>query len=312
MNAGASARHGVHPGWVRGWNLVLDDGLPRILREWLADAFMAFEPPDDSALRPARVQWASQVDALQGPISRKQVQAGGVELEFVQPVPASPVAEPIQFELIDRDAASGCNVAVCSSEVWSLSCWGPAPQAAVYLAITECFRSQAWLSLHASASVDPGEAVRGARLVLGRSGAGKSCDLLAHLQQGCLPLGEDRVWVDARTLLAVARDTSIRVHPSMVRMFPMLQGCPSSLHADGKLCIDLDDLAVIPSAPARVIRVLEARQATPRSPLALTQLLWQAAGLPLTAQGRHWVQHGVSRLLALALSTPAISFDFDR
>jgi hypothetical protein len=282
----------------------MDDSLPPNLREWLADAFMAFEPPDESGLRPVRIQWGPQVQPLAGPASRKRIQAGGVELEFVQPVHASPVTDN-RFELIDRDAASGCNVSVSSGEPWALSCWGPAPQAAAYLAITECFRSQAWLSLHASASVDPGEAVRGARLVLGRSGAGKSCDLLARLHQGCLPLGEDRVWLNARTLLAVARDTSIRIHPSMVRVFPILEGCPSRVHADGKLCIDLDDLAVIPSAPATVILILEARQPAHSSLLALTRLLWQAAGLPLTAQGRLWAQQGVSRLLALVLAPTA-------
>ena len=173
------------------------------------------------------------------------------------------------------------------------------------LGTTEICRASGWMTVHAAAYVTQEGRCR---LVLGRSGAGKSTRVIHAVLQGASFLGEDRVWLRGSDLQLMPRDDAIRLLPDACARLGLRQSLLQCRDPDGKVRISLATLGIAAARPRAVddIELLVERggevAGETEGRLQLLQALWEAIGRPFMPQARPACEAAVSRLL----STPTI------
>lgn len=171
---------------------------------------------------------------------------------------------------------------------------------ALYVAVCETLRESGLVPLHAAVVVRDGRATA----LAAPSGTGKTTTLLRLLGRGWRPLAEDLSWLDPATGTLHGWDRGLRLWQDGVeRMGPELAGAEWSTDSDGKRFLPWDALGVERVTRARLTRVIvlerDASRPTGLEPLAprdAVRVLWQAMGVPLSADVRASVSEHVARM----------------
>jgi hypothetical protein len=258
------------------------------LRDWLSEEWRVYDagrlPADEIAV----IVPASATDRQREgePGSRRTLLVDGHEL----------VLDQTAGECTLEGVGGGCRFSLSSSLPVDVRFWGDRPQVAVYTALSEIFRAKGWLSIHASGVVWD-ELDAKAHLYLGRSGAGKSFQLLKSIAEGARPIGEDRIWLGAADLRVAARDDSIRIKDDGFAMFRWLDRHRATIDPDGKYRIRYRDLQVVPALPCflAAYSILGAQKVW--TPIEVAAVLWEAVGLPFTPESRSVVAAVVTQLI---------------
>jgi hypothetical protein len=281
--------------WVRGWRLRIDACVAGPLSDWLRASFCAYRAPEDAPPVAVIHRLPEPPCTLPGAPTPLMVDEVTLLLRSAFPTGESPCG----FQLTHPHGDGGCDARQQAGGSWRLGYWGEEPRVALYTAVTEAFRANGWLSVHASASVNLRDGPPLAHLSLGASGAGKSFQLLHDVGSGRSPLGEDRVWIQADGLVAMARDAAVRVRPDAFEHFTWLRAADAVRHPDGKFAVSYERLGVVPAPPTRIVAVSVPRACTPSHSLAAAQAAWQAVGLPFTAAGRRHATRAVAALVPM-------------
>lgn len=178
---------------------------------------------------------------------------------------------------------------------------------ALYVAVSEALRASGLLPVHAAVVVRDGHATA----LAGPSGTGKTTTLLRLLRRGWRPLAEDLSWLDPATGtlhgwdrgLRLWQDGLERLGQTLERMSPELAAAAWSTDPDGKRFLAWDALGVERVPRARLTRVVllerDAARPTCLEPLAprdAVRVLWEATGVPLSAEVRAMVSVHVARM----------------
>jgi hypothetical protein len=174
----------------------------------------------------------------------------------------------------------------------------------LYVALSEALRASGLVPLHAAVAARGEEAVAW----LGASGLGKSTTLLFAVESGWRPIAEDLGWIEPATLRLYGWDRGVRCWPETLRrFFPRLRGGEAT--ADGKRLISYEQLRATEPRCGTLTRlaVLERDAAgpsrsEPASARDLVKALWEATGVPLSAQSRDAAKACIERLSRLPVS----------
>lgn len=174
----------------------------------------------------------------------------------------------------------------------------------LHVAMCETLRSRGFVPLHAAVVVRDGKATA----VVGRRGVGKSSTLLALIEQGWAPLGEDVAWLDwnTRRVHAWSGEIGVRLTDEGLGRLPMRWRDARWRRArDEKLLLLYDDMSVPRTLSAELTRVVvlerDASVSTVVRPLpmrAAVRALWECAGVPLCTFSRDTFAAQVPLLLS--------------
>lgn len=291
--------------WHTHWRLRADPGLPAQLTALLDDHFNAWQ--GDAALPQEPLASVGLLDA-------HAVQALQDMAEVtVHALPGAWPGPPVHRLVLTsshwalRCADSVCWVTPGQGARHALRCWGPDAAMPLLLALTELFRADGWLTVHASAyQTDLGHT----HVCLGRSGAGKSVRVLAQVAAGARFIGEDRLWLRASDMTVVPRDRRVRLLPRGAGVLPGLPLDRATRDADGKWRLPLDLLGLAPAQPGPLHALdvlLGQRDGDPLYPAAGTgaasrhltvlQAVWEALGTPFLAAAQAHTSAVVQRLM---------------
>lgn len=172
---------------------------------------------------------------------------------------------------------------------------------ALYVAVSEALRASGLLPLHVAVVVRDGVATA----LAAPSGTGKTTTLVRLLGRGWSPLAEDLSWLDPGTGMLYGWDRGLRLwSDGLARLGPELAVARWSTDTDGKRFLEWAALGVPRVPSARLARVVLLQRDAVRptglerlSPREAVRVLWEATGVPLSADARAMVNGSVTRLL---------------
>src|SRR5581483_8264189 len=136
---------------------------------------------------------------------------------------------------------------------------------------------------------------------LGQSGAGKSTTLLRLTHAGWTGLAEDLSWLDPLTMQVFGWDRGVRLWPAAASHF--FAGSPAP-GRDGKATIPYEELGIgeqLSGTLRRIALLVRDDSGAPKWEPAgnheAIKALWEATGLPLSAESRNEVSKGIEKIV---------------
>jgi hypothetical protein len=181
--------------------------------------------------------------------------------------------------------------------IWGKEWHREDPYHYLFLALTEALRNSGLLPLHAAVASHDGRI----SAFLGQSGAGKSTTLLRLTQTGWTGLAEDLSWLDPVTMRVFGWDRGVRLWPAAAGHFFNQIRVPGR---DGKTTIPYSELAMGEQRSGtlrRIALLVRDQSLAPRWEPAdhhqAIKALWEATGLPLSAESRSEVSRGIEKVV---------------
>jgi hypothetical protein len=176
------------------------------------------------------------------------------------------------------------------------------------LAMTHAFYETGLIPLHAAAVLNQDHVM----VFLGPSGRGKSTTLLRILLQGWQPIAEDWVWLEPKTMMLYAWDKAMHLLPNSLSLLqqqrPDITTESLEMRAE-KYIVPYSVLGQrVWQAPLKWVITLERSSEHPEprwikaNPLETTLAIYQATGMPLTKETRHYLGREMKQILSSIVS----------